>query len=312
MKDNPFFDKLLQKRTVDLEDMLRYPRSFTKQAIEAASYILEERIKCVDYTQYTYYDLIDVKNHINAEKYPVRAALLYQEISRRKRSEDFKSVAEKNQLDSIKINPRLGVIFKGNNDLNDEVEITLDDFKNYLIKPTFGKYVKIEDSRIELFVIFDTNKSQHGFFLEYYDKYEKLEYRSKLHGLSKGFTIEYLKSFIEKGKSELQNLEWVLVKKKSLVSLILTLVPIAIFFTLSIFFNFKINPIYDLILEYEDLIFSFFMYLFLVQSIYNVFSNSEQFKNLSKLTFREKFDTISSIFVPLIIASFIYFDLTPF
>lgn len=312
MKENPFFDKLLQKRSIELENMIQNPQSFTQQAIEAANYILEERSKCVDYSQYTYPDLIDVKKHINSEKYPVRAALLLQEISKRKRDQDFDSEKQKQRKESIRINPRLGIsLKKRDNKLNEEIEITLEDFKGFMLDPTYGEYIKIEDSAVELFVIFDTDKNRHGFFLEYYDKYEKLEYRSRLHGLSENYTIEYLKNFLEKGKTELKTLDWVQIKKTSLLSLIISSVPVVLFLTLVISFHFKINPVYDLILEYRNLIINGFVYLFLSLSIYNVYSNLWQFKNLSKLTHKEKFDTISSIFIPIVLAGLIYFDLIP-
>lgn len=310
--ESPLFIRLAAKQSIVLERMLSNPSRFRPEAIKLAVYILEKRKESPDYDSYSLYDLIDARNHINEEKFPVRTHYLDLQISARKRKDHETSKEDKNkaQRDAIKINPRLSVtIKKGGNKPDEETEISLEDFKGFLLEPSYSQYLKIEDSTTELFIMYDPGKTQHGYYFEYFDKYTELEYRSQLHGLSIEFTIRFLKDFLEKGKSSFKEIDWVQIKSKSIFSLIFSLTPIALLFVLGISYKFKIDPLYELIIVYKSAFIQPLLYFILALSILKTFKDRNQLKNLSKLTGLEKYDTITNLFVPFIIAALIYFGL---
>lgn len=314
MKDSPFFDKLIVKSDSELENMLQNEKDFDANAIKVAKYIQEERENCVYYSTYIFSDLLDVKNHIDEEKYPVRAALLNNEISKRKSSEEYFNAKETQELilekKSIQINPRLRISLEKADTKGLRETIDLDQLKEYLIKPKYGEFIKVSDSTVDLFIIYEIDKNQHGFSFEYQDKNNDEYFKSTLHGLSKEFSISFAKNFIEKGKNDLETLNWRKIKKEgSKFSSIFTYVYSVLFIIIALSVQFEINPISDLITQHKDTLKKPFLYFLFLISVLNIYSTREQFLHLPKLSNKEKFDTFFSILFPIILAAIIYFEL---
>lgn len=308
--ESPLFIRLATKRSVVLERMLSTPSHFRPESIRFAEYILEKRKESPDYDSYSLYDLIDARNHINEEKFPVRTHYLDLQISARKRHDYSSSNEERNkaQKDAIRINPRLSVsIKKGGSKIEEEIEISLDDFKDYLIDPQYNEYIVIEDSSIKLFVQFDFDKNRHGFFFSYYDKYEQKTFDSTVHGISKNFTLPFLKNFLEKGKSELKQIEWKTLKKGSFISLILSILFLVFFIGVPLALKYEVLVLSDFISTHLTKIKTVVIYLFLGLLAVNVFNDRKQFKYFSRLTLKEKFDTIFQVIILIVLIVLILF-----
>lgn len=308
--ESPLFIRLATKRSIVLERMLSNPSQFRPEAIKLAEYILEKRKESPDYDSYSLHDLIDARNHINEEKFPVRTHYLDLQISARKRKDYETSKEDKNkaQRDAIKFNPRLSVsIKKGGNKPDEETEISLEDFKEYLVDPQYNEYIVVEDSSVKLFIHFDFDKNRHGFFFSYYDKYEQKTYDSIVHGFSKQYSISLLKNFLEKGKSGLNQIEWKDFKKGYLLPLIITLSLLILFFGVPLALKYEVSFLSEFISTHLSQIRTVALYLFLGLLAVNIFNDRNQFKYFSRLTLKEKFDNIFQVIILLGLIALIYF-----
>ena len=308
--ESPLFIRLATKRSNVLERMLSKPSQFRPEAIKLAEYILEKRKESPDYDSYSLHDLIDARNHINEEKFPVRTHYLDLQISTRKRKDYGASKEEKNRAkkDAIKFNPRLSVtIKKGENKPDEETEISLEDFKEYLIDPQYNEYIVVEDYSVKLFIHFDFDKNRYGFFFSYFDKNEQKTYDSIVHGFSKQYSISLLKNFLEKGKSELNQIEWKVLKKRSFLSLTIFIAFLVLYFIIPLVVKYEIRFISQYISNYLDIIRVASIYFLVVILSYNVFTERNQFKHFNKLSGREKIDTVMSLVITIFFVLLIYY-----
>lgn len=245
----------------------------------------------------------------------MRANYLDLHISTRKRKETFESeeVKKRRLKEAIEFNPRLRLkIKKGGTKLKEETEASLEDLKEFLIDPPANEYISIEDSSVELFAHFDFNQHQYGFFFNYFDKKESKNFDSIIHGFSNEFAISFVKDFIEKGKKELEQIEWRQIKKGSILTVGAYFFLIILFFLIPLATEYEIIFISGFISTHIEIVRIVFTYFFIGTFALSILSDRKQFKYFNKLSNREKFDTVFSLLVFIFFAVLIFvgeFDL---
>lgn len=297
--------------------MVRNKSKFDGNAVKVAEYILEERANCIDYTTYTFADLIDVKNHIDEEKYPVRVALLNNEISKRKINKELfiqkkvKATDFENELSKIRIKPDI-IIKKQDFKSNDLKTIEVSEL-HLLFKDSHKyKFFTIEDSSTRLVFDYDLWRHEYGFKFFYYDKINKKNYRSILHGMNNSFAFELVKKFLVNGKKVLKAIEWLEVDSqtvgffKAIFYLFLT---IALFSTNYIYQNSssfievkQTNFFVSFILENQKNIF----YMLIPPILFFVYRDRKQLLHFKRLTGFERFDTFMMLFCLVLLIAVLF------
>ncbi len=314
-KNSNYFIRLIEKNDSELQYMVNHPEGIKKEAYKVAQYILSERKEAIDYSTYSYDELLESLSWINKEKYPVRLKVLQDEIKNRDFDREvmpfsntdspkrpiFSERLNKNPFPSLRLRP--DVSFKIQGDSIDQFDVLSEkDFKAKLLNPVGQRDIIVEDSNIRLFIRFDTYKHEYGFKFWYYDKYLKKEYRSILHGISDSFTYDFVSDFIEKGKRELQILTWKEVHVSSIRSAFASFLKIlnygvtGLMILLVIDLNFIRSGISSTFFEF---LFSNIVYFFgitLISMILGIIKDWHQLMNLKKLNLNEKIDTLSPIF----------------
>lgn len=310
--------------------MISHPDQVTDDALEVARFIIHERTHGADYTNYSYQELVEAKESINAEKYPVKARQLVEEFKKRDLNENIIDIAEKdlfhiNQISKYKIGQSFSNL-KVRPDVNflkydykkkDFLKTDIDHLILFISSPGYYDFIQINDGRIELQILHNGDKNENGFKFFYFDTYEKKNYESILHGFSKEFAITFLINFIEKGHSSFSEIEWRLIEKNllrflysstSLVLLIGFIVMSAIYKFLPE--SFLAENLSTHLFDTSHTKSYFFIFLTTLLG-FKLIEDRHQVKNLSKLSTREKYDTISSYFVLIIMALFVYYMVLP-
>ncbi|HCI69574.1 MAG TPA: hypothetical protein DHV30_02810, partial [Balneola sp.] len=141
----------------------------------------------------------------------------------------------------------------------------------------------------------------------YFDKNEQKTYDSIVHGFSKQYSISLLKNFLEKGKSELNQIEWKVLKKRSFLSLTIFIAFLVLYFIIPLVVKYEIRFISQYISNYLDIIRVASIYFLVVILSYNVFTERNQFKHFNKLSGREKIDTVMSLVITIFFVLLIYY-----